>query len=68
MITSEEKTLGEMLRHHIESKGFTQADVCRMTGLSPSRLCNYLQDAREADWQTLCKIVDAIGITMNDLR
>ncbi|ADD67344.1 transcriptional regulator, XRE family [Denitrovibrio acetiphilus DSM 12809] len=68
MIATGEKTLGEMLRYHIEAKGFKQADICRKTGLSPSRLCNYLKDAREPDWKTLCKIVDAIRITLNDLR
>ncbi|MGE4478631.1 MAG: helix-turn-helix domain-containing protein [Deferribacterales bacterium] len=63
-----EMTLGQALRFYINKANLTQADVCRETGLSASRLCNYLQDAREPDWQTLCMIVDTIGVKLDDLR
>ena len=65
-LTPEE--LGRILRENISGKGFKQVQICKNTGLSPSRLSNYLSGTREPDFATLCMIVDAIGITLNDIR
>jgi len=67
-ICIDKKTLGETIRQYIKDLGYKQVEVCKLTGLSPSRLSNYLSGAREPDFATLCKSADALGVSLDDLR
>ncbi len=48
-------------------KGFTQQQVSDMTGLSRARLNNYEQGVREPDLDTVTKLADFFGVTVDYL-
>ncbi|WP_425059216.1 HTH-type transcriptional regulator Xre [Sporomusa carbonis] len=48
-------------------KGFTQQQVADMTGLSRARLNNYEQGVREPDLDTVTKLADFLGVSVDYL-
>lgn len=51
------------VRERLTALGMTQAELAQTTGLSPSRIGNYLNGRREPSFGEFKKIVSALGVS-----
>ena len=59
------KTLPRRLERTLEALGKSQVDVCKATGLSQSRLSQYINGHRELTLDAAVRISDAYGVTLD---
>jgi phage repressor protein C with HTH and peptisase S24 domain len=61
-------TIGPLLAHAAERKGKTKADLWRITKIDQARIGKIFSgEVENPEWQTVEKLVDAIGTTWGDL-
>ena len=58
---------GDILRDLLEQEGISQRKLARELNIAPSTLGNYINDHREPDYETLKKLADYFGVTVDYL-
>jgi transcriptional regulator with XRE-family HTH domain len=48
--------------------GVTQSELSRLAGVRPSSIAYWLQAKREPGLSPLCKLADALGVPLDQLR
>jgi len=59
--------LGDIIKELLEQQGLTQKEMAQILDISPSAFGNYVQNAREPDYQTLKRIADYFHVTVDFL-
>lgn len=59
--------LAERIRKIRQSKGLTQVEVADLIGITPSAYGQIERIAATSRFDTLCKIADALGVTISFL-
>ena len=60
-------TTGERIREARMRAGLTQADLARKLGISYQSIGQWERNGRNPKYETMQKIAEALGLTMNDL-
>ena len=58
---------GDVLRCLLDDRNMTQKDFALKLNIAASTLGNYIQNSREPDFDTLKKIADNFGVTVDYL-
>ena len=61
------KTLGEQIRGLRKQQGLTQGELGDRIGVSIRSICSYERDECEPPVQTLLKLANALGLTLDEL-
>lgn len=60
-------SLGENLKAVLDEQKVTQKDLARKLNIAPTTLNGYISNKREPDLETLKKIAQALGVTVDYL-
>jgi transcriptional regulator with XRE-family HTH domain len=60
-------TLGKRLTSLRVERGYTQEELARMLGITRASLSHYENDRREADYETLKKMAECFGVSVDYL-
>lgn len=58
---------GDILRNLLEEKNITQKQMASDLNIAASTLGNYIRNAREPDFATLCRIAEYFGVSIDYL-
>ena len=58
-------TLGQKIKEQMKKQGIKAVNLSKATGLSASRLSNYIHDSREPSLKDLETIARALGVDLN---
>ena len=61
------REIGQRIHERAQALGLSDSELARRLGLSQSRVANYVSGKRAADYGTLLRICDVLGVTPNDL-
>ncbi len=62
------QTFGEQLRRLREQRGWTQAQLAERAGVDRVSIARYETAARAPDFETACRLADALGVKLERLR
>jgi len=66
-MTNEKDRFREHLQHIRQTKGLSQGDLAKRTGLKPAAISHFETGQRKPSFDNLIKLADALGVSMDFL-